>query len=148
LLVTKQVEKSIKGAKITGYRSQYAPPAPANATEFASAVAPSPASAAKSTFADALASSSSPARAAPASAAESASADSLGSASSPGPAALAATPASAAVPASAPSPRHHLCSAEKVSFIPHMHFDGSLEFLLHYFWVPIVVMWRFPFCDI
>ncbi|XP_039684555.1 L10-interacting MYB domain-containing protein [Medicago truncatula] len=118
----KQVEKSIKGAKITGYRSQHAAPASspsahANATEFASAAVPSPASAAESTSAGALAPASSPAHAAPASAVESASADSLGSASYPGPAALAsaATPASAALPASAPSPCHHLCCAEKVT---------------------------------
>jgi hypothetical protein len=37
----------------------------------------------------------------------------------------AAAPDAAAVPATAAPPNFHLCHAEKVSVIPHMHFGGS-----------------------
>ncbi|PNX72933.1 F-box family protein [Trifolium pratense] len=64
------IEESIKGAKITEYRSQFAVPASSTAPTYAAA------------------------------------------------------PDSAAAPSTAAPPNFHLCPAEKVTVIPHMHFDG------------------------
>jgi hypothetical protein len=80
LVVTIQVEESIKGGKNTSYHSQFASPASSSAV-----------------------------------------------------------PASAAAPASAAPPYLRHCRAEKVTFMPYMHFDGTPLLFGSKFLVPFVV---------